>query len=117
MVSWAVRFETKVVRPMLADRQGWATFIGTPKGKNEFWRLYKNAKKDAAWLHMMLKASESGIIPEAELADLRTEVGEDQYQQEFECSFEAATKGAFYADEMRTCWPKAASLRSRSTGR
>ena len=30
----------EVVRPMLADRQGWATFIGTPKGKSEFWRLY-----------------------------------------------------------------------------
>src|SRR6201987_760824 len=25
----------EVVRPMLADRRGWATFIGTPKGKNE----------------------------------------------------------------------------------
>ena len=29
-------------------------------------------------------------------------MGEDQYQQEFECSFEAAIKGAFYAEEMRT---------------
>jgi hypothetical protein len=29
-------------------------------------------------------------------------LGEDQYQQEFECSFEAAIKGAFYAEEMRT---------------
>jgi hypothetical protein len=28
---------------MLADRQGWATFIGTPKGKNEFYRLYTEA--------------------------------------------------------------------------
>ena len=50
----------------------------------------------------MLKASESGIISPAELADLRREMGEDQYQQEFECSFEAAIKGAFYAEEMRT---------------
>jgi hypothetical protein len=38
---------------------------------------------------------------QAELADLRREMGEDQYQQEFECSFEAAIKGAFYAEEMR----------------
>jgi hypothetical protein len=51
---------------------------------------------------MMLKASESGIISAAELTDLQREMGEDQYQQEFECSFEAAIKGAFYADEMRT---------------
>ena len=91
----------EVVRPMLADRRGWATFIGTPKGKNEFFRLYESAKKDPAWFHMMLKASDSGIIAPDELADLRSEMGEDQYQQEFECSFEAAIKGAFYADEMR----------------
>jgi phage terminase large subunit len=29
-------------------------------------------------------------------------MSEDQYQQEFECSFEAAIKGAFCAEEMRT---------------
>jgi len=50
---------------------------------------------------MMLKASESGIISQAELTGLRTEMGEDQYQQEFECSFEAAIKGAFYAVSCR----------------
>jgi len=61
----------EVVRPMLADRRGWATFIGTPKGKNEFFRLYENAKRDPAWFHMMLKASESGIIQPSELADLQ----------------------------------------------
>jgi hypothetical protein len=92
----------EVVRPMLADRRGWATFIGTPKGKNEFYKLYQNALKDQTWFHMILKASESGIIAPTELADLQREMGEDQYQQEFECSFEAAIKGAFYAEEMRT---------------
>ena len=91
----------EVIRPMLADRHGWATFIGTPKGKNEFWRLYQNAQNNPEWFHMILKASESGIIPEAELSDLRKEMSEDQYNQEFECSFEAAIRGAFYAEEMR----------------
>ena len=38
-------------------------------GKNEFFRLYESAKRDPAWFHMMLKASESGIIAPAELAD------------------------------------------------
>src|SRR5262249_55251673 len=54
------------------------------------------ALRTRATKSMMLKASESGIIAPAELADLRREMGEDQYQQEFECSFEAAIKGAFY---------------------
>ncbi len=92
----------EVIRPMLADRRGWATFIGTPKGKNEFWRLYENAKNDPEWFHMILRASESGILPVEELAALRKEMSEDQYNQEMECSFEAAIRGAFYAEEMRT---------------
>jgi phage terminase large subunit len=92
----------EVVRPMLADRRGWATFIGTPKGKNEFWRLYENAKNDPEWFHMILRASESGILAAEELAALRKEMSEDQYNQEMECSFEAAIRGAFYAEEMRT---------------
>jgi len=35
-----------VIRPALADRKGRATFIGTPKGKNEFWETYHMAKED-----------------------------------------------------------------------
>jgi Transglycosylase SLT domain len=62
----------EVVRPMLADRHGWVTFIGTPKGKNEFWRLYESAKKDPAWFHMTLKASESGIISEGVVSKFQT---------------------------------------------
>ena len=103
----------EVVRPMLADRKGWATFIGTPKGKNEFWRIYDDAKRDPAWFHMMLKASESGIIARVSWPICK-EMGEDQYQQEFECSFEAAIKGAFYAEEMRAMLAEGRICRSRS---
>jgi hypothetical protein len=89
------------VRPMLSDRNGWATIIGTPKGKNEFWRVYNDAQKDPDWFHMMLRASDSGVIPKAELEKLKIEQGEDFYAQEYENSFEAAIQGAFYANEMR----------------
>ena len=34
------RIWSEVVRPALADREGWATFIGTPMGKNHFYDLY-----------------------------------------------------------------------------
>jgi phage terminase large subunit len=90
-----------VLRPALSDRKGWAIFIGTPKGKNEFFRLWANALKDREWFALMLKASETGLIDAAELADARKQMGDDQYAQEYECSFEAAIRGAFYAEEMR----------------
>lgn len=90
-----------VIRPALADRQGRATFIGTPKGKNEFWEIYAAALKDPNWFTLMLRASETGILPHAELSDALKTIGPDRYDQEFECSFEAAIIGAYYGKEMR----------------
>jgi phage terminase large subunit len=88
---------SEVIRPALADRQGSATFIGTPMGRNAFARLWERAKGDPTWYALMLKASESGILPEAELAAARQDMSADQYAQEFECSFDAAVMGAYYA--------------------
>lgn len=90
----------EVIRPTLSDRNGWAVFIGTPRGRNEFCRLYEAALQDPRWFHLMLKASETGILPPAELESARRSLSEAQYQQEYECSFEAAIHGAIYAKEL-----------------
>ena len=89
-----------VIRPALADREGRATFIGTPKGKNEFWEIYTRATKEPNWFSAILKSSDTGILPERELVEARAAMGDDRYQQEFECSFEAALVGAYYGKEM-----------------
>ena len=91
----------EVIRPLLADRLGWAVFIGTPKGKNNFWELYDFASRSTDWHVTTLKASETKLLPESELVDARSMMTEDQYLQEFECSFEAAILGAYYGKEMR----------------
>lgn len=88
---------SEVIRPALADRQGWADFIGTPKGLNHFYKLWLQAKQDPAWFTSMLRASETGLIPQAELDDARKTMSEDQYAQEFECDFQAGVIGAYYA--------------------
>lgn len=90
----------EVIRPMLADRQGWAAFIGTPKGRNEFFRIWDRAQNDPAWFRMMLRASETGILPQSELEDAASDMTPEQYAQEFECSFEAAILGAYFGKEM-----------------
>ena len=91
---------TQVIRPALSDRKGWACFIGTPKGKNTFHRLWTEAEGDPDWTRLMLKASETGLLDEKELTDARRMMSEDEYAQEYECSFEAAVKGAYYGKEM-----------------
>jgi phage terminase large subunit len=89
----------EVIRPMLADRQGWATFIGTPKGRNEFFDIYERAVADN-WFRVMLRASETGILPQSELDEARQDMTQEQYEQEFECSFDAAILGSYYGKEI-----------------
>lgn len=91
----------EIIRPALSDRQGWATWIGTPKGKNAFWDLWHSAQDDIDWFTLMLKASETGYVRPEELEKARRDMTEDQYAQEFECSFEAAIQGAYYAKLMQ----------------
>ena len=91
-----------VIRPALSDKQGWAVFAGTPKGKNQFWEIYQTAQRDPTeWFLLRLPASQSGLLPESELAAAKAQLTEDQYLQEYECSFEAAILGAFYGRELR----------------
>lgn len=91
---------SQVIMPCLSDRQGWLTLMGTPKGKNHFYDYKKRAENDPRWYSMILKASESGIIPQEELDLIKSQMDGDDYLQEYECSFEAALRGAIYGAEM-----------------
>lgn len=91
----------EVIRPMLADRQGWATFIGTPKGRNEFFKIHQHAlAHERDWYAVSLRASDTGILPTEELEDARRDMTPEQYEQEFECSFDAAILGAYFGREI-----------------
>lgn len=103
-----------VIRPLLTDRQGFGIFIGTPQGHNEFYDLYINARDgfpddigarypDKTWKSFMYKASETGVIIPEELVAARNEMTGAEYDQEFECSFEAQIRGAYYADLIAEC--------------
>jgi phage terminase large subunit len=93
----------QVVRPALADRKGWAIFIGTPKGENHFYDVYKTALKNLGkgWFACVHKASNSGVLPIEEIDAMRAEMTEDEYEQEMECSFTAALTGAYWGRQMR----------------
>lgn len=96
----------EVIRPALSDRQGWAVFIGTPKGRNAFYELmygsdtWEGAVNSDEWLTMTLRASETGLVRPEELADARRMMSEEQYEQEYECSFDAAIVGAYYGKQV-----------------
>jgi hypothetical protein len=90
-----------VLRATLSDKQGKALFIGTPKGHNFFYEIWKTANASDSWFATSIKASTSGLIKAEELKDASQGMTDDQYEQEFECSFEAAILGAYYGKELK----------------
>jgi hypothetical protein len=86
----------EIIRPALADRKGWCIFIGTPKGQNYFYKLHKDAQKQKDWWTGVFKASETDILDQDELNSAKEMMSEDLYDQEFECSFQAAITGSYY---------------------
>jgi hypothetical protein len=45
-----------MLRPSLADREGWAVFIGTPKGRNPFYDIHRAAQSSTQRYSLVLRA-------------------------------------------------------------
>ena len=91
----------EVIRPALSDRKGSCAFIGTPQGHNYFHDLWEAAASTDGWSRKMYKASETSILDEEELEAARATMTEDQYNQEFECSWVANVPGSVYGKELQ----------------
>ncbi|HEV2557298.1 MAG TPA: terminase family protein [Microvirga sp.] len=94
------RMFNEILRPALSDRKGWCTWIGTPKGQNDFYDLWQRAVGDEEFFTLMLRASQTGVVDRDELDMARRQMTPEQYAQEYECSFQAAILGAYYGREM-----------------
>ena len=85
----------QIIRPALADREGWAIFIGTPKGINEFYELFVKAQKTDGWVALIYPVTKTkGKLPNlsaGEMEKLRDELTENEWRQEFLCDFTAST--------------------------
>ncbi len=96
---------SEVIAPTLVDRGGSALFLGTPNGRNQFYEIAEHAKKEQAkgdpnWFYAEYKASQTGLLDAKYLEQARAVMTDDEYEQEFECSFTAAVKGSIYGKEI-----------------
>ena len=80
----------EIIRPALADRLGWAIFIGTPKGINLFSELYFRAEQDEDWATILLTCYDTDSLDPDEIDAAKREMTEDQFNQEMLCDFHAA---------------------------
>jgi hypothetical protein len=81
----------EVLRPAMADREAHSLFIGTVKGLDLLYDFYMRGistdPMDVLYDGLKLKASTTGILPEAELEDLRRSMSPEAYAREMECDF------------------------------
>ena len=95
-------------RPMLQENNGTALFITTPRGRNHALDLLKHAQQTPDWFSEILTAKQTGAISAEALDEARAEyvalygadMGQAQFEQEYNCSFTASVLGSFYALEM-----------------
>jgi hypothetical protein len=87
---------TKIVRPALADQQGDALFLGTPKvsaGSKWFYEAYCDGldpgKKN--WFSYTITTLNAGIVPQTEIEEAKRTMNPFVFRTEFEASFESPT--------------------------
>lgn len=90
-----------VIRPALADKKGWALFIGTPKGINLLSELYFMALKDPDWFAASYTWKQTGALDDEEIAAMRKEISDPaRWRQEMECDFSAASENNLISMEV-----------------
>ena len=85
------------LRPTLADYQGDAWFLSTPKGRNAFWQMWQWGQ-DAAmpeWASWQMPSSVNPTLAPSELDEMRRTMPERTYQQEILASFVEDGGGVF----------------------
>lgn len=95
--------------PILEENQGWALFIYTSRGNNHGRTTYEMAKTTVGWFAERLTAHETPVFSATQLANIKSEymrifgpeLGLALYEQEYECSWEGAILGAYFAQQIR----------------
>ena len=90
----------EVLRPALADQKGHALFIGTPKGRNHFYELYKYADfgEDDTYKAWHFTSYDNPLLDSEEIDTAKKSMSSYAFRQEFMASFEALGSEIFKED-------------------
>jgi len=100
--SWAY------LAPILAENDGWAVFITTPRGRNHAYATLEMAQRQPGWFAEVSTVDDTGAISPERIEEQRIEyhgiygvdAGDALIEQEYWCSFEAALLGAVWGKEL-----------------
>jgi len=94
--------------PILAENDGWAVFITTPRGRNHARSMLQMARSNENWFAEVSTVEDTGSIPLGRIEEQRLEyraiygheAGDALIEQEYWCSFDAAILGAVWGAEL-----------------
>jgi phage terminase large subunit-like protein len=89
----------QILRPALADLKGKAIFIGTPKGRNHFYDIYKQGQKEEKdWKSWHFTSLDNPLLDPEEIEVAKNSMSSFAFRQEFMASFEAPQSDLFKED-------------------
>lgn len=92
----------EVVKPILKVNDGWAVFNTTPNGKNHAYDLFQAVQGDDRWFTEVLTIEDTDVLNKKDMDEERDEgMTEEMIQQEYYCSFDVGTIGAYYVPQVR----------------
>jgi hypothetical protein len=102
------------LRPTLLDYEGDAFFPSTPKGLNDFFRMWEQAGESPDWARWQMPTSENPYIALSEIAEMRRTMPERVAKQELDAEF--LEDGSFFQNVDACCVIEQADLPAQHAG-
>jgi hypothetical protein len=95
---------TEGIRPTLTDLKGDAWFLSTPRGKNDFYRLYmRHLQGEPNWMSWQMSTYTNPYIDPLEVDDARRDLPADAFSQEYLAEFNENVANPFGIDFIKSC--------------
>jgi hypothetical protein len=90
-----------VIRPALADYQGWGVVAGTPAGRDHFYEQKVQAEANPdLWDVFNIPVTMTDALDPDEIEEMKRTMSPHQFEREMMCSFEAPVENSYYGDLM-----------------
>lgn len=87
---------TRVIRPMLSRRKGWADIYSTPNGFDHFYDLFESAKDSVEWGAFHAPSTEAWWWSPEEVLSAKHDMSEAEFAQEIMAEFRDMVSGRAY---------------------
>jgi hypothetical protein len=95
---------TEAIRPTLTDLKGSAWFMSTPKGKNDFYKLWMRGQTgEQDWMSWQMPTVTNPHIDASEIEAARRDLPELAFAQEYLAEFNDNVANPFGLDKIRMC--------------